>query len=312
MKKITLSVLAVAALLVGSCGPKDEIQPEKTPLLVRVNDTSYGWYGPGEEVLIQSVTNFSYDAQGNRTGRTSQSTHTRLNDNSKTESTATNGYEYDADGYLLKETGDGVVVATYEYADGRLAKTTRGVNGSRVVTYSYNTAGLLTLITTKNGQTTTSTAYEYTDGRLSKKTNTLSDGKLSIVSYVTNAQGLVEREIFDGSLENRYQYDAEGQKIRMELWRGGKASGDFRTYQYDNQKVTPWGTKYKGHPASEEAFFGKSVHNLLKQVFWTTDANGTQKESYSEAYEYQYNSKGYPTVRKFAKNETTYVYQEVN
>jgi YD repeat-containing protein len=312
MKKITLSVLSVAALLVGSCGPKDEIQPEKTPLLVRVNDKTYGWYGPGDEVLIQSVTDFTYDAQGNRIGRTTQSTHTRLNDNSRTENTATNGYEYDADGYLLKETSGGVVTATHEYANGRLAKTTKGVNGSRVITYAYNTAGLLTLVTTNDGRAITSTAYEYTDGRLSKKTNMLSDGKSSIVSYVTNAQGLVEREIFDGSLENRYQYDAEGQKIRMELWRGGKPSGDFRTYQYDNQKLLPWGFKYKGHPASEEAFFGKSVHNLLKQVFWTTDADGAPKESYSEAYEYQYNSQGYPTVRKIGKNETTYVYQDVN
>lgn len=308
MRKTILLAFAITALLVISCRPKEEAQPEKTPQIIRVNDASYGSYGPGQDLFIQTVTNYNYDAQGNRLSSAMQSTRTLLKDNSKEEFSSNISYEYNAEGFLVKET-NGATVTTHEYADGRLAKTTQGTT---VTTYGYNAAGLLTTTEIRNsGQLSVNTAYEYTDGKLSKRISTFSDGRIASTGYITNAQGLVEREILSSSFENRYQYDTEGQLVRAETWRDGQASGSFRTYQYDNQKILPFRPKFKGH-TDIQAFFGKSVHNLTKQIVWSVDASGVEKESYSEVYEYQYNGKGYPVLRKYGKNETTYTYQDIN
>jgi YD repeat-containing protein len=228
-------------------------------------------------------------------------------------------YQYDANGYLIRQAYQSSNVdasgsssysasTSYEYAANRLIKQTNNsssvdakgvtITGTTISSYEYTTDGKIS----KNSYSYLGsdgtvdsyfTTYEYNIGILSRYSVNRA-GVITSPFIEVNSQGLITKEI--DKYETRYQYDAEGNLTRWELWSNG-AKTNIEIYEYDTkQNVTLLSyPQFKGREVFP--FYGKSdfgTHNITKDSRLTVEA-GIEKPSSTYSFTFQYNSNNLPT-----------------
>lgn len=296
--------------------------------LTQSTETGRSSIGTVNESTYTLTQNFEYNDMGLLTGNSFQANGKNKSNKTLTNS-ATNTYQYDAAGFLLKKVYntsssdyDGkssfeTQITDYTYNNGRLVKAVKNWNGGsgstremgvENTTHEYDAAGNLvkTILaySREGGAINTMTyLYEYNANKLSKYSLTAPDGTTTNYVIEVNNQGLITKILNPkDAYENRYQYNNEGTQIAREDWRNGKKDSK-RVFAFDNNKnvsILPYGINYeKGFPKD---FFGKSPfegsHNVVKDQYYNINfTSGAEILYFTYGYTYQYNSSGLPITR---------------
>jgi YD repeat-containing protein len=266
-----------------------------------------------------STSNFEYNDRGLLSGISYNSTTKDKSGNEIGTSSGSSNYLYDADGFIVKsiyqsrsnskaDGQSGVNSSTeYQYQQGRLAKSNQNYSDysggksrtrSTVDSYEYDASGNNTKVSStdnSDGVITTYTAlYEWRDKKIVKITN-IYKGVTTVPLIEVNANGWITKYIDQTGREQRYSYDGEGNKLRIEYWDSGKKN-QVEVSEYDTQKslYRIYGPVYKGHPVNQ--FYGNQTptHNYTKSAYYNVDNTGQEISRSSSSYTYQYNSAGYP------------------
>jgi YD repeat-containing protein len=314
LRTITTGLLLIILQLNNGCNKNNEAVPENACKLLTYTSTGTTTMGTSSSSVTYDYNDKRLMAGYSGTSVDKDKTGVELAGNSSTTS-----YQYDADGYLIKQLNQfqgtskadgarsGSNTTDYQYQNGRLTKqtyaateTTKGKTNTRNVVYKYeydaqgNTTKL-SYIDTYNGTAYSSAnLYEWKDKKIAKIINIDASGIQTMPFIDVNANGYITKKIDDGGYETRYTYDSEGQQLRREDWYSGKKQSAY-DIEYDTQKS--WGLLaspiYKGVPQNN--FYGQRTHNTMKYTYFTVDGLGQEKISSIENISYQYNTKGYPT-----------------
>ena len=313
-RTLTTSLLLIVLLLSNGCKKNSDTIPENTCKLVQYTSNTTTTTGTSN-----GSSTYDYNDKGLISGISSTSQTKDKSGNQLTNYSSSISYQYDADGYLIKQlsqnqsaskadgTTTGSTTQDYQYQSGRIIKvsyasteTSKGKINTRnvVYTYEYDAEGNNTKISyvdTYNGTAYPSAVlYEWKDKKLTKIINIDGSGKQTIPFIEVNANGYITKKIDDGTYETRFTYDSEGSQLRQENWFSGKKQ-NASEFEYDAQKnwIVLSSPIYKGFP--ENNFYGKRNHNATKYTYFTVDGSGQEKISSTENISYQYNTKGYPT-----------------
>lgn len=337
MKK---SILIIAlSFILFTCSKNDPSPHTAGQCLITGYSKTGSYADPTDPYTYVTTVTVTYNAQNLISGY-SMITNYQYTSGTKVNNSTTHTYEYDGNGFLIAETneftsdrnGNSKITNAYnyEYKNNVLTKSTQKnttVNGSatattftQVFTYEYNSAGkiskMLSNRTFSSGAPETYTvSYEYNNGALSKVTQ--DDGTSSAFSLVeVNNQGLITKETFDSN-ENRYQYDTEGNLLRLEGWLSSKKTSTY-TYEYDTRvnldrllraEMKGWTQTYL------HGSYGNSpTHNITKY----TSYDGSDAITTNGTNTYEYNVHDYPitvsatTTSKYGNTQsnTTVTYKD--
>ena len=249
-------------------------------------------------------TAFSYDSKGQLTSVVTSNSSSSGAGERKTET-----YTYDIEGYPTAYNsvysysgyGDETNKSTYEYANGRLTRITNQfasdyLQSTGNTTYTYDAAGALTQALNSStdkftpGGTTTTSIYS--------GTVSLANGVLTALKSVVNGKetsmytvenGRITTQIRSDGSKMRYTYDAGGSQTKSEELDAGGTVTRSTTTEYGStpapQSVYP---AKKGFPVYH--LFG-NTDRVVTRV--TTTSRGSVSDDHR--YQYQLNSKGYPT-----------------
>ena len=322
MKKINLVFLTI--VLFSACKKNNDVNTTAPAAsickLTEIITTGRGELTTADPSTFTTTEKMEFNDKNIQTGYSLQSNASYAG--GKTSSTLiTRDFQYDADGYLVKEifqvsskdkAGKTYVSNTtqnYEYGKGLLLKKTLSStynsngtvsNETGTILYEYTTDGKISKYTNTNSSSPAVNfeLFEYSNGKLSKFSFTYS-GTLVTPLIEVNSQGLVTK-LVSPAFESRYQYDAEGNNIRQELWRSG--TKDITVYELDTKqnvsaKVVPL---FKGQPdlsfyaGRENAY--SFTHNMTTEKFLFADISGVEKSRGANTITYQYNSNGLPAA----------------
>lgn len=311
-------------ILFSACKKNNDVNVTAPPAtsckLTEIITTGRGELTTADPSTFTTTEKIEYNDKNIQTGYSLQSTSAYSG--GKTSNTLIKrDFQYDADGYLVKEiyqagskdkagkTTSSNTTQNYEYNKGLLVKktlassyTSGGVTTDETgtVTYEYTADGKISKYTNTNSSSPAINfqLFEYSNGKLAKFSFT-SSGTLVTPLIEVNSQGLITK-LVSPSFEYRYQYDAEGNNIRQELWRN--ATKDITVYELDakqnvSAKVIPL---FKGQPdlsfyaGRENAY--SFTHNMTTEKFLFADISGVEKSRGLNAITYQYNSNGLPTA----------------
>jgi hypothetical protein len=329
MKKINTFLIIV--VLFAACKKNNDITAPAASncKLTQILTTGRGELTTADPSTFTTTEKMEYNDKNMQTGYSVQST--AVYSAGKTSNTLiTRDFQYDADGYLVKEiyqasskdkagkTNSGITTQNYEYSKGLLVKKTlastfnyNGVisNETGTILYEYTTDGKIAKYTNTSSSSpaTNFELFEYSNGKLSKFSFT-SSGTLVTPLIEVNSQGLITK-LVSPAFEFRYQYDAEGNNIRQELWRSG--TKDITVFELDTKqnvsaKVIPL---FKGQP--DLSFYSGRLnaysftHNMTTEKFLFADISGVEKSRGVNTITYQYNSNGLPAAGSGASTDAS-------
>ena len=245
---------------------------------------------------------FSYDVKGQLTSVVTSSSST-LGGGDRT----SKAYVYDNDGYqvaykLLYSTsgqGDETISATYEYTNGGLTKETSQqtsdyYQSTGTKTYAYDAAGALTqTISAYNGKfgtTTIISSYTTTFANgIVTASKGLVNGKETTTAFIIE-NGRITLETKNDGSKKRYTYDAGGYQIKSEeIDATGKVTTSTTMEYGSTAAPTDVYPAQKGQPVYQP-YYGNS-DRVVTRI--TTTRGGKLWDDYT--YQYQLNSKGYPS-----------------
>ena len=320
---LNLWSFALLLSIVISC--KQSTSTDVTPADLSCQVQAINAVGVEFGTTFTTGTAFNYDAKGQLTSVVESNSNTTGNPTSRTTET----YTYDNSGYQTAYKyvytypgySDDTDNYTYEYTNGRLSKqtdqaTTSYLQATYTGTYTYDAAGALTqLLSSTAGKITLggiTTAYTnsftalYANGMLTVQ-KVLVNGKETATYTVEN--GRITTETSSDGTKTRYTYDAGGYQTKKELL---TASGTVTSSTTTEYGATP--APKSVYPASKgfpvyQPYYGNN-DRVVSRV--STTSGGKLSDDYQ--YQYQLNSKGYPTkaTRKNAvinsTRTTTYTY----
>ena len=315
----TLCSLALLLSIVIGCkqsSSTDVIPPDPTCQAQTVNAVSVE-----SGTTFTTGTAFNYDGKGQLTSAVTSNSGT-----SGAGGRTTQTYTYDNDGYqtayksvyAYTGQGDETYNYTYEYANGRLTKQTTQstsdyVESTGTATYTYDAAGVLTqslgAYNFKFGKITSATSYttSFANGVLTAE-KSIVDGKATTTTY-TVENGRITTETRSDGTKTRYTYDAGGYQTKSEaLNTGGIVTSSTTTEYGTTQAPKSLYPAQKGRPVNKP-YYGNNDRAVTRV---TTTSNGKLFSDYQ--YQYQLNSKGYPTklvrtnVLTNTLQTTTYAY----
>lgn len=326
MKKCAWLIFLTVGLI--TCGKKDPAPQQAQCLLTGYSNS--GSFTTGAAYTYTGTQTITYNSQDLIAGSDNTTLEQFANGNKVTTS-AKRTYEYDANGFMTSQTDQfssdagGSFLSTdtynYEYANNLLTKSTHsnttlntGVTSSFTTTeiYQYNNAGKIVQMSSTTsgaaGNLSFSVLYEYTNGVLSKITEDDGGGPSSGEVEV-NAQGLITKIVYPTS-ENHYQYNEEGNLLKLESWQSNKKSSTI-TYEYD---TNPGITRLIFPPqkgVSQLNLYGNTnTHNITK----LTQYDGSDVITNQTVYTYTYNSHGYPNTESYtsagAQSTFTFSYKD--
>jgi hypothetical protein len=334
MKKTFIMATAISLLSLSAC--KKELSPGPAAGSCQLTDiltTGSGDIGSADPYTATTSEKLTYNDQKLLSGYSYQS-QSKYSSNKTSTYSAVYNYQYDANGYLLKDTyqsnGKDAAGKTssssytddYNYANNRLRtkkqawqSTSDGktASGSTSTVYEYNTDGKMAkysyTYTASDGSSGSSfVTYEYSGGKLLKYS--YSDGRGGVVTPLIeiNSQGLLTKSV-NGSVESRYQYDAGGNLFKIEEYRTGKKT-DVQVYEHDDKKncsamIYP---EFKGHP-DLDFYMGKNsmyhfTGNVLRNERFYVDAAGVEKPAGGYNYSYTYNSNNLPSTSSYTYKDS--------
>ena len=319
MKNKLIFHAVVAVLFLASC-KKSENNPANIPKCKITEIITTGQDVTGSDPYSYTLSyKFDYNDKNLMSGNSVQQ-NGKTKNNKTTTYGATTNYQYDADGFLIKQVYQSSskdldnlnssysFTFTYTYKNGKLEKSVfnnsstdnkgKTTTETRTENYEYNADGKLSKysnMSIRDGSSTnTFYLYEYANGILSKLSynNGISGTVTPLIEI--NSQGLLTKEV-NGTQEYRYQYDTDGNLLRSETWRSG-IKMYINIYEYDTQQnINLSIPKFKGHP-DVSFYLGKdylATHNITKDSRGRI-IGGVEKIDYTYAYTYQYNSQNLP------------------
>jgi hypothetical protein len=329
MKNKFLFLLTLAFILVvtrsANCRKNKPDVENNGCHIKEVKTNGSGPYGSGVNSTSNSTQSYEYNEQALLT-REAYQQNFNLSNSKKSNTAQTINYLYNGAGFLMKEvkttsntdidnnTYTSNSTKDYEFNNGRLATVTElyaskknYVNQEtyqRIYSYEYDVAGNTIKYTNKyNGGGAILTyiyLYEYSNGKISKYSIIHPGGVTINYPVEANSNGYITKLLnpTEGS-EQRFQYDAYGNRLVEEYWALGKIRDKF-VYTYDNKPNYKQAlqTRLKGFPKD---LFGlahynnSNTFNLTKQERFDGSFVTTPVLQQTLNYTYQYNSKGHVT-----------------
>lgn len=328
-------------LFFSSCSSDDPGPQASVCKLTTQKTKATGNESPTVTYIYDYTLNHTYDEKSNYLGQTG-SYSTVYSDGKTSSSSISISNQFDNNGFITRKIyqysatdKDGVTynqsyTTDYTYENERLSKEhtisiNNGATKDYTNTYEYDTGGkLIKFSTTYDNSYTT---FEYNNNIIVKITEVDFAGKSysPFVEYNSNGWLVKSIETSGGGNtdETRYQYDSEGQMIRMERYLNGKPSLAYSS-EYDNKEYpnTQISAPLKGHPdIPGTQAYTRPKHNVTKVTYYSGNATTNQWDvDGSSIFTLDYNSHNLPidlTVNGLDKNgtqtnstRTTYQYQD--
>jgi hypothetical protein len=286
----------------GGCKLQSEMLTGSGPAGMGVTFThtvtsSYTYDDKGNNVNWGTTNNYNY-SDGKSIRLSSTRTQEYDNDDFVTRSFSQSSSTYQ-DGKTSVNSND----VTYTYANGRLSKATYistadGVSNTNSNEYKYDSQGRIVEI---RSSTNAYVKFDYIGATGYKVTRVDINGNSATPLLEFNGAGLIVKTVdtqFGVTDEQRYQYNAEGQMIRIERYTNGKPTSADET-EYDNKESTfsLVAKLPKGHPKVPTVNgSGVNKHNPTKVTrFQGNPDNGQWEAKEVVTYMYEYNGNNFPT-----------------
>lgn len=299
-KPLTHWLQATLLLLLVSCQKTKDATPVTTCKVTRQVYSQTGSSGSYTSDVL-----YNYDASSRFVSQTYQTVSTPKTGNKSTGSSKRT-LVYDADGFLTGESNTYESIengktsvqsnnTTYEYAGGRLVKTsqrsigTTGDVSNYSLKYEYDSNGKIAKLTTDSRGTLY--IQTFTNGLLTKFLVRDVNG-IETQPATINGQGLITKNVRGNSYDT-YEYDAQQRVVREEGWSNNKLYS-YRLTEYDDKKSAYESANpvFKGHPVIVTN--GKYVNNATRYTTYGQDNTGAIRKQADNVYTYTYNAKGYP------------------
>lgn len=199
----------------------------------------------------------------------------RLTNETDLENNSSRDFEYNVNGYLIKET------KVYQYA---------GSTQTLVTTYTYDSKNsLIKYGTTRNNQYDGHRMYEYDNGKISLEKIYYADRRLgNTITYVYGANDKLIKTIQSNGDTHEFTYDVNENVILIELYNYlGSLLSKHMYHNYDDK--TNYLLTLKGNQG-----IGTLSKNNLGRMEVEFYQNGEVGYRYNMNYFYKYNSKGFP------------------
>ncbi len=214
-----------------------------TAVVLRVESRFYNDQGQlAEERTPEGILRYEYDQATGRKVRTFSDSGTDTRYGWDAQGRLDSVTSIEAEGGLLEPVTN---VTRYTYTDVGSRSTVTIANGVQT-RYSYNALNRLTDLIHVNGAGQTIGSYAYTlaqDGRRTSATELLNSGAgtwSNRVSYTYDELNRLTRESSEsgsGAYEGEYEYDLSGNRVKRQVWSGGKVLETAYTYNANDQLV---------------------------------------------------------------------------
>ncbi|MDJ1484332.1 hypothetical protein QNI16_27795 [Cytophagaceae bacterium YF14B1] len=301
MIKRLLALVFIGALLITSCkSDSDETPtPEKTCKVTQSKTITIPPNGNG--IIDTTTTTYEYNSQGYPTRQTSISS---------SYAPITSTLTYNSEGLLTEEVNTGGSssdsyrqVNTYTYTGGKLSREIikyTSNTSNYVYDFYFNPDGRLSYRafngTSQDINSIDSVLYGYTNGKLTsirERSDRNGNTTNHLYTITTNEKGFITSRT-EGSNKQLYQYNSYGEIVRLDMYNGEQLYS-YQIYEYDDKKriddiINPL---FKAQTSMYQE--GILVHNMTKFVSYNVIPNQPDSVFYTNTFEYEYGTHGYPT-----------------